>query len=296
MRPAPSTPWTPGRGSTRPSCRRSRCTSTAWTCSSRPPVVRSVRPAPSPRKSMCSRATAPVTRESLSVNHPLSVSGTKVFLLGNGYAPVITVKDSTGKVVYSQATPFLPQDGDYLSLGVVKVPAARPLPLGLRGFFLPTAALDASGNPVSVFPALGNPTLVLSAYEGDLQLGGGALGLHPRHRQDDPARDQHRRPGAAAQAGPDGDAGRAARARSPSPGFSGTPASRCVATRARPARSSSRSWPSPGSSCRCRSAVGGSSCDWIPRTLQTPQLLGVRWSAWPAWPVVRTPACRRRLR
>ena len=62
------------------------------------------------------------------------------------------------------------EDGDYLSLGVVKVPAARPLPLGLRGFFLPTAALDASGNPVSVFPALGNPTLVLSAYEGDLQL------------------------------------------------------------------------------------------------------------------------------
>ena len=80
------------------------------------------------------------------------------------------MRDSTGKVVYSQATPFLPQDGDYLSLGVVKVPAARPLPLGLRGFFLPTAALDASGNPVSVFPALGNPTLVLSAYEGDLQL------------------------------------------------------------------------------------------------------------------------------
>jgi cytochrome c biogenesis protein len=110
------------------------------------------------------------TERALSVNHPLSVAGTKVFLLGNGYAPVITVKDSTGKVVYSQATPFLPQDSEYLSLGVVKAPAARPQPLALRGFFLPTASLDASGSPVSVFPDLGNPTLVLSAYEGDLQL------------------------------------------------------------------------------------------------------------------------------
>ena len=52
--------------------------------------------------------------------------GTKVFLLGNGYAPVITVRDSTGKVVYSQATPFLPQDGNYRSVGVVKATAARP--------------------------------------------------------------------------------------------------------------------------------------------------------------------------
>jgi cytochrome c biogenesis protein len=109
-------------------------------------------------------------REALSVNHPLSVSGTKVFLLGNGYAPSITVRDSTGRVVYSQTTPFLPQDSEYLSLGVVKATAARPQPLALRGYFLPTASLDASGSPVSVFPDLGNPTLLLSAYEGDLQL------------------------------------------------------------------------------------------------------------------------------
>ena len=110
-------------------------------------------------------------RESCSsVNHPLDISGAKVFLLGNGYAPVITVRDSTGHVVYSQATPFLPQDGNYRSLGVVKATAARPEPLGLTGFFLPTAGLDAAGNATSLFPDLGNPRLILSAYEGDLQL------------------------------------------------------------------------------------------------------------------------------
>jgi cytochrome c biogenesis protein len=112
----------------------------------------------------------PTTRQLLSVNHPLNVSGTKVFLLGNGYAPVITVRDSTGQVVYSQATPFLPQDGNYDSRGVVKATAARPEPLGLVGSFLPTAGLDQNGNPASLFPDLGNPRLLLSAYEGDLQL------------------------------------------------------------------------------------------------------------------------------
>jgi cytochrome c biogenesis protein len=116
------------------------------------------------------RGEGPTKEELLSVNHPLNVSGTKVFLLGNGYAPVITVRDSTGKVVYSQPTPFLPQDGNYRSVGVVKATAASPLPLGLSGFFLPTAGLDQQGNATSLFPDLGNPRLVLSAYEGDLQL------------------------------------------------------------------------------------------------------------------------------
>lgn len=112
----------------------------------------------------------PTKRKLLSVNHPLDLNGAKVFLLGNGYAPVITVRDSTGRVVYSQATPFLPQDSDYSSLGVVKATAAQPEPIGLTGFFLPTASVDKAGNPVSVFPDLGNPRLVLSAYQGDMQL------------------------------------------------------------------------------------------------------------------------------
>ena len=138
---------------------------------SRPAVARSGRRASSRPRSTYRRGTGRRRAGPCRSTIRSASAGTKVFLLGNGYAPVITVRDSTGKVVYSQATPFLPQDGDYLSLGVVKATAARPQPLALRGFFLPTASLDASGNPVSVFPDLGNPTLVLSAYEGDLQLG-----------------------------------------------------------------------------------------------------------------------------
>ena len=116
---------------------------------------------------------APPRRREVSVNHPLTIDGAKVFLLGNGYAPVITVRDSKGAVIYRQATPFLSQDGNYTSLGVVKVPGASPRQIGLVGNLLPTAQLDASGNAVSVFPDARNPRLVMQAWAGDLGLGNG---------------------------------------------------------------------------------------------------------------------------
>ncbi|GAB3590306.1 cytochrome c biogenesis protein ResB [Angustibacter peucedani] len=109
----------------------------------------------------------------IRVNHPLGVDGAKVYLLGNGYAPVITVRDSTGAVVYSDPTPFLPQNGNYTSTGVVKVPGAQPQQLGLIGQFLPTAS-EVGGMPTSVFPDALNPVLVMTALEGDLGLGTGA--------------------------------------------------------------------------------------------------------------------------
>jgi cytochrome c biogenesis protein len=105
----------------------------------------------------------------ISVNHPLHVGGAKVFLLGNGYAPVITVRDSRGDVVYSDATPFLPQDGTYRSVGVVKAPGAQPQQIGLQGIFLPTAQIDADGMR-SLFPDALNPAMALTAYVGDLGL------------------------------------------------------------------------------------------------------------------------------
>ncbi len=120
-----------------------------------------------------SAPSAPAVGGTIRVNHPLTVDGANVYLLGNGYAPVLTVRDSTGDVVYSDATPFLPQDGNYTSTGVVKVPGAQPLQLGLVGQFLPTAS-DASGMPRSVFPDALNPVLVITALEGDLGLGSGA--------------------------------------------------------------------------------------------------------------------------
>ncbi|HET9654191.1 MAG TPA: cytochrome c biogenesis protein ResB [Kineosporiaceae bacterium] len=102
--------------------------------------------------------------QTVEVNEPLDVNGTRVFLSGNGYAPVITVKDGTGNVVKSGPVVFLPRDGNYTSLGVVKVSDARPRQLGLRGFFLPTAVFDPMMGPISIFPDAKKPLLVLTAY------------------------------------------------------------------------------------------------------------------------------------
>ncbi|MEW1954607.1 cytochrome c biogenesis protein ResB [Terrabacter sp. NPDC080008] len=115
---------------------------------------------------------APASEQSVSVNHPINVDGADVFLLGNGYTPVITVRDAKGAVLYREATPFLPQDPNYRSLGVIKVPSASPKQLGFTGFFLPTAEPTFSNGPMSLFPDANNPEVALSVWEGNLFPGG----------------------------------------------------------------------------------------------------------------------------
>ncbi|MEO7979325.1 MAG: cytochrome c biogenesis protein ResB [Sporichthyaceae bacterium] len=118
--------------------------------------------------------TSPDTAESsydLRVNHPLKVDGVKVFLLGNGYAPVFTVRDKDGAVVSRGPVPFLPRDGNATSLGVVKVTGTSPQ-IGFDGFFLPTAVIDQNG-PHSIYPGLKLPRALLSVWTGDLGVDGG---------------------------------------------------------------------------------------------------------------------------
>ncbi len=113
---------------------------------------------------------APERAVTVAVNDPLVVGGTKVFLVGHGYAAVVTVRDGDGRVVRSDAVPFLPRDGRFTSVGVIKVPDARPTQLGFQGILLPTAAVDPELGPVSTFPAADSPGLFLSLWTGDLGL------------------------------------------------------------------------------------------------------------------------------
>jgi cytochrome c biogenesis protein len=106
-------------------------------------------------------------RQDFAVNHPISVDGDSVFLLGNGYAPVVTVRDPDGQILFSDAVTFLPQDNNYGSDGAIKVPAREP-GLGLVGGFLPTLRMDPERGMTSSFPGLADPALVLTAYEGEL--------------------------------------------------------------------------------------------------------------------------------
>jgi len=106
----------------------------------------------------------------VKVNGPLRTGGTDVYLLGNGYAPTITVRDPAGTVVFTDSIPFLPQDANLTSLGVVKVPDGLAEQLGMIGFFYPTQAEARSGAYFSSFPDLEYPLLTLNVYSGDLGL------------------------------------------------------------------------------------------------------------------------------
>lgn len=108
--------------------------------------------------------------ETVKVNEPLPIGATNAYLLGNGFAPWITVFNADGTAVFSQPVPFLPTDANLTSLGVVKVPDGLDEQLGMIGFFYPSAIALDSGALTSVFPEPDNPVLTLNAFEGDLGL------------------------------------------------------------------------------------------------------------------------------
>ena len=97
-----------------------------------------------------------------------------MFLIGHGYAPVVTVKDGDGNVAYSGPVIFLPQNSSFLSFGVIKAPDASPTQLGFQGYFFPTADICTGNVPCSTFPDADNPVLSLLAYSGNLGLDKGA--------------------------------------------------------------------------------------------------------------------------
>jgi cytochrome c biogenesis protein len=114
-----------------------------------------------------------VDTEQVKVNVPMKAGNTNIYLLGNGYAPTVTVRDPAGLVVFTDSIPFLPQDANLTSLGVVKVPDGLAEQVGMVGFFYPTQAKAVSGAYYSSFPDLQYPVLTLNVYEGDLGLNDG---------------------------------------------------------------------------------------------------------------------------
>ena len=109
----------------------------------------------------------------LKVNEPLVAGDSQMYLLGNGFAPVITVRDPQGTVVFDQPVVFLSQDSNLTSVGVVKVPDGLSKQLGLQGFFYPSAVDLESGALSSNNPEPTNPTVTFNVYTGDLGLDSG---------------------------------------------------------------------------------------------------------------------------
>ena len=117
---------------------------------------------------------APARQETLKVNDPVTLGGTSIYLTGNGYAPVVTIRDGEGNIAMQGPVVAKLQGDNYYSSVVIKVPDAKPDQLGFAGFFLPTAFVTDEGVSFSGDPELFNPQLTLNSYFGDLGLDDGA--------------------------------------------------------------------------------------------------------------------------
>ncbi|WP_274561287.1 cytochrome c biogenesis protein ResB [Streptomyces spiramyceticus] len=124
-------------------------------------------------------ADGPEEKTTIEVNRPLEVGGSKVYLIGHGYAPVVTVKDGRGETVFSGAVPLLPMDANITSSGAVKVmdgyrdKDGKKDQLGFQAFFVPTFAGAGKGTMLSQYPGLDFPVLALNAYHGSLGVNAG---------------------------------------------------------------------------------------------------------------------------
>ena len=113
-----------------------------------------------------------VKKQLVKVNKPLTFGDTRVYLQANGYAPIVTVRDSTGSVVFQGPVTFLPQDGNLRSIGSIKVPDANPQ-VGFVASLLPTYERSENDGGISVYPELLRPKLLFSVWSGDLGLDSG---------------------------------------------------------------------------------------------------------------------------
>ncbi|GAA1797702.1 cytochrome c biogenesis protein ResB [Nocardioides hankookensis] len=117
---------------------------------------------------------APEKSYDLRVNHPLTIGNTDIFLIGHGYAPVITVRDGEGNVVQSGPTIFLPTSQSFQSIGVVKAADAEPTQIGLEGEFYPTVAFSQqTGSYYSLLGKPLDPMVSMLVYTGDLGMDDG---------------------------------------------------------------------------------------------------------------------------
>ncbi|WFE33219.1 cytochrome c biogenesis protein ResB [Micromonospora sp. WMMD975] len=120
-----------------------------------------------------------------SVNSPLRLGPANVYLLGNGYAPILKYTDRYGKSQTSD-DPFLRTgDPNATEEGVALFPDANVDPktgkrdpdqqVAFDGLYLPTAP-DRAPFVASRFPAERDPAVNLTAYRGNLGLDAGIPG------------------------------------------------------------------------------------------------------------------------
>ncbi|PZR96686.1 MAG: cytochrome C biogenesis protein ResB [Candidatus Nephthysia bennettiae] len=110
----------------------------------------------------------------ITVNHPLRLQGDRVYLIGHGFAPQLTIRMPDGSVRHDTAV-FIPRDAStLLSEGAFKEQGApgSKQDVGIAGFFAPTPQMGADGVVRSVSPEAKDPVLGIFVYTGDLNYQG----------------------------------------------------------------------------------------------------------------------------
>lgn len=126
-----------------------------------------------------SSASSTWNSTNIRVNHPLRISGDRVYVLGNGYAPTFTVTFPNGEQ-RTQTALFIPDEMQtMLSSGAARfdTPAGlypdedqrRDHQVALEGLFAPTAAFQGTLLSSSS-PEAKNPFVAIRVYQGDTGL------------------------------------------------------------------------------------------------------------------------------
>ncbi len=113
-------------------------------------------------------------RHTIPVNHPLRLEGDRVYLIGHGFAPQITVRMPDGSV-RQDAAAFAPTNAETLySEGAFKEdgPPGKNQDVGIEGFFAPTPQDNGGGVFTSISPQVKDPVLGMFVYVGDLNFDG----------------------------------------------------------------------------------------------------------------------------
>ena len=111
----------------------------------------------------------------ITVNHPLRIEGDRVYLIGHGFAPQVTIRMPNGTVRHDTAA-FVPTNAaTFLSEGAFKEQGGAVgtnNDVGIEGFFAPTPALEADGVIGSSSPQVNDPVLGVFVYVGSLNYNG----------------------------------------------------------------------------------------------------------------------------
>ena len=118
--------------------------------------------------------SSPAHHATITVNHPLRLEGDRVYLLGHGFAPQLTIRVA-GRAPIHDTQVFVPDDATtLLSEGAFKEqgPAGANQDIGISGLFAPTPVDLGNGVISSTSPQVTDPVLAILVYRGDLNYNG----------------------------------------------------------------------------------------------------------------------------